>query len=96
MGKYLRTIGSECQGRMRAEAIAVDSAGNFLVCDNERARDACRVQIFRSDGSFVTAFGKPRDARSDYASLPQSICIDDDGSILVACGNVVNVFGFCD
>lgn len=74
--------------------IAVDAAGNWLVCTE---RDHC-VQIFSADGCFITAFGEPAVSESDHDVVldsAHSICVDDDGRVLVGSRCCVKVFGFC-
>lgn len=74
-GKFLRKFGSRgaLEGQFDCRFnLAVDSAGNWLVCD----RNNNRMQAFTADGSFITAFG-------DGLVAPQCICVDADGRILV-------------
>lgn len=52
------------------------------VCDQKNSR----LQIFASDGRFITAFGGFRN--------PQAVCVDIDGRIVVADSDCVHVLGF--
>lgn len=71
--------------------IAVDRAGNVLVCSKKDGA----VKVFRRDGEFVCSFGKGVLDKAPAPSLPACICIDDDGCIYVGCvDRHVYAFGF--
>ena len=59
--------------------VAVDADGNVYVTDTLNSR----VEIFDSDGNFISTFGKPGDGPG-YFFRPKGIAIDSDGHIWVA------------
>lgn len=62
----------------RPTDLAVNSAGEILVCDALNFR----VQIFSADGRFVRAFGGPGDSPG-FFSRPRSLAVDSDNNIYV-------------
>ena len=70
----------------RPTGLAVDKAGNLIVCDTLNNR----VQVLQMDGTFVGSFG----ARSGQFDLPNSVAVMEDGKIVVCDGgnNRIQVF----
>lgn len=69
-----------------AVGLAVDSVGNWVVVHQGNFDDP--VQVFASDGRFLTAFGH---------QIPESlhsVCVDREGRILIGTAWKVYVFTF--
>jgi DNA-binding beta-propeller fold protein YncE len=62
----------------RPTDLAVNSAGEILICDALNFR----VQVFSADGRFVRAFGSPGDSPGTF-SRPRSLAVDSDDNIYV-------------
>jgi len=63
--------------------IATDSKGNLLICDS----DNNRIQIFDSDGKFISKFGSKGNQKGQFDN-PWGIAINSKGNILVSeCDN---------
>lgn len=66
-------------------SLAVDAADNWLLC----AREQNNVQIFTSEGNFLTSFGG-RTYVTDFdgdEDRPVAACVDQDHRICVAYAN---------
>jgi sugar lactone lactonase YvrE len=101
-GIPLRIFGSRgCKpGQFRhPTGLAFDRAGQLVVCD----RDNHRVQLFKSDGTFITEFGCINDQDLKFLS-PRAAAVDRFGRIFVCLDTAtfdtspndiqVRVFGF--
>ncbi len=69
------THGSEPGQLFSPRGISVDDQGNILVADSQN-----RIQIFRTDGTFVTLI----DSHSDPISEPYNMTVTSDGHVFVA------------
>lgn len=84
-GKFLRKFGK--QGEKHGEfkypqSIAIDSDDNVYVSDGQNKR----VQIFRADGTFITAIGEKGKGAADHEcelNDPRGVCIDKRGRLVV-------------
>ena len=77
-GKFLRQFGGEGhrKGQFRSpRGLAADPQGNILVADSQN-----RIQVFRSDGSFVSCI----DSLGDKINEPYNMAVTKDGHVLVA------------
>ena len=96
-GKFLRKFGSEGSGHGRFQnpyGIALDPAGNVFVGEYSYSNSNHRVQIFKSDGTFITTFGSQGGADGQFNTV-FSVCVSRDGRICVGDRNThVQVFGF--
>lgn len=83
-GAFLRKLESGSgQPFDRLAGIALDRAGNVLVC----VRSNMQVQVLTASGAFVTEFGLDTD--------PYSVRVDKEGRVLVGCRDgLVRVFAF--
>ena len=91
-GKFLRKFGAEGSKEWHfseIEGIAFDRAGNVLVADSKNA-----VQVFRPDGTFVTAFTGDAEA-GVLIEGAYGLCVDSQGRILIAGRLQVQVYAFC-
>lgn len=96
-GKVVRRFGSKGSGRgqfIYPNGVAIDSAGNYLV-----ACGAHRVQVFKPDATFITAWGEEHDpfgdASKSFVFKPHCVEVDGAGRILVGDKRAhVLVFGF--
>jgi hypothetical protein len=66
--------------------IACDAADNVLVCDAGNRR----VQIFRSDGSFLTSFTV--DETPPFRRILRAIALGPDNRIYIAMGDTVEIY----
>lgn len=76
-GRFVRQFGSHGRlpGQLRGpRGVAVDRNGNIWVCDEKNSR----VQVFQSDGTFVTMFGD-----SSLFQCPMDVCIGAEGHAYV-------------
>lgn len=87
-GNLLTTFGGQgtAEGRLNSpDGLAVDSAANWLVCDNYNNR----IQVFSADGNFITAIA------NETLYNPKCVAVDTDGRVLVGSSHArVHVFGF--
>ena len=66
----------------RPTGLAVDKAGNLIVCDSSNNR----VQVLQMDGTFVGSFGVRGEGMGQFSS-PNSVAVMKDGKIVVCDGN---------
>ncbi|KAL9982243.1 hypothetical protein ACROYT_G004268 [Oculina patagonica] len=59
--------------------LALDKAGNLLICDDYNHR----VQVFSEDGAFITKFGSYGQELGQLG-LPSGVAVLNDGRIVVA------------
>jgi DNA-binding beta-propeller fold protein YncE len=69
------------QPLMASKIIAVDKKGQIVVADT----DNHRVQIFSSDGEFISKFGS-KGTSDGCLSCPRGLALDSQGDIIV-CSN---------
>lgn len=73
-------------------SLALDREGNVFVTDE----DNHRVQVFSSDGTFLTMFGNDFERPEEFHQ-PKGIRVDADGRIIVCdCTPIVRIFAFPD
>lgn len=73
------------------ENVAFDFSGQILISDQCNHR----VQVFKADGTFITAFGQ----QSSHLESPRCVCVDSEGRVLVgdeSSDHKVHVLAFCD
>lgn len=74
-------FGNEGQGNgqfFRPQGVAVDLEGNIIVSEGRNNR----VQIFRSDGTFLSKFGRLGTGNREF-NRPSGVCVTPDGHIVV-------------
>lgn len=90
-GRRQRKFGSRGTGPgqfLQPEHIALHHDGSLLVVDTDNRR----IQCFQADSTFITQFGG---FGSGLFGFPRSVCVDNEGRILVGDSNSgVFVFAF--
>jgi DNA-binding beta-propeller fold protein YncE len=69
--------------------LAIDSSDNIFVVDNGNNR----VQVFNSDGGYITQFGN-QGPTADILQSPIGIAIDSNGNVFIADGSDSDIHVF--
>lgn len=97
-GKFVRKF--KCCLPVHASSLAVDSAGNWIVCGSEDGPyPGESVQVLDPEGKFVTHFAvsvgrKAIGIERGQVRCPASVCVDNDGRIWIGDRGCVHVFAF--